>query len=324
MNVGFLNLPVIKHFSKYFSLKPYLTNWALSKSDKKKVIIAYAMTATFTKLLRYVKKIDKNIITCLIVPDLPQYMNLSAKKRQIYTALKNIEINCIRSDMKYVDCYVLLTEYMRHALYLSVPYVVVEGMVEPDMQNVPNQLKNKHDEKIVLYAGALHEKYGVKKLIEAFSKLKMDNIRLWLYGSGEMVDEITRFEKLDQRISYFGALPNELVVKEQIKTTLLVNPRSSSEEFTKYSFPSKNMEYMASGTPVLTTPLPGMPKEYYDYVYLFEDESVEGMAKTLQQVLSLPKEELHAKGAAAKEFVLKEKNNFVQAKKIVDLIRRIG
>ncbi|MGB9612869.1 MAG: glycosyltransferase, partial [Candidatus Margulisiibacteriota bacterium] len=122
-------------------------------------------------------------------------------------------------------------------------------------------------------------------------------------------------------IEFFGVISNRAVIEEEIKAILLVNPRPSSEEFTQYSFPSKNMEYMVSGTPLLTTKLPGMPEEYYDYVYLFEDESVEGMAKTLDRILKLPKEELHAKGAAAKEFVLREKNNVVQAKRIIEMIR---
>ena len=55
-------------------------------------------------------------------------------------------------------------------------------------------------------------------------------------------------------------------VAEELKATLLVNPRPTTEEFTIYSFPSKNMEYMASGTPLLTTKLPGMPEEYHQYV----------------------------------------------------------
>ena len=85
----------------------------------------------------------------------------------------------------------------------------------------------------------------------------------------------------------------------------------------KYSFPSKNMEYMVSGTPVLTTNLPGMPEEYKDYVYLFEDESVQGMARKIREVLSLPTNELYRKGRAAKEFVLNEKNNICQTHKIL-------
>jgi len=43
---------------------------------------------------------------------------------------------------------------------------------------------------------------------------------------------------------------------------------------------------MASGVPLLTTKLPGMPEEYNDYVYLFDDESVQGMRKTLDYLLS--------------------------------------
>ena len=80
------------------------------------------------------------------------------------------------------------------------------------------------------------------------------------------------------------------------------------------------MEYMVSGTPVLTTPLQGMPQEYDDYVYLFEDETVDGMIKTLTAILSKDKTELHDKGIRAKDFVLKEKNNVVQARKILNMI----
>ena len=36
-------------------------------------------------------------------------------------------------------------------------------------------------------------------------------------------------------------LRNDRVVEEQLRATLLVNPRPTAEAFTKYSFPSKNM-----------------------------------------------------------------------------------
>ena len=183
-----------------------------------------------------------------------------------------------------------------------------------------NKLEDKYEEKVIIYAGALYEKYGVKSLIEAFIEVKDKDARLWLFGDGDLVNEMNTYQEKDSRVKYFGVVPNEYVVREQLKATLLVNPRPSIEEFTKYSFPSKNMEYMASGTPVLTTPLQGMPKEYNDHVYLFEDETVEGMIKTLTTILSKDKTELHEKGIRAKEFVLKEKNNVVQAEKILKMI----
>ena len=77
---------------------------------------------------------------------------------------------------------------------------------------------------------------------------------------------------------------------------------------------------MASGTPVLTTKLPGMPADYYPYVFLVNDESAEGMAKAYQNVLEKTDEELAKKGKQAKQFVLSEKNNIVQANRAVRLI----
>ena len=56
-------------------------------------------------------------------------------------------------------------------------------------------------------------------------------------------------------------------------------------EYTKNSFPSKNMEYMVSRTPIMTTKLPGMPEKYDPYVYFIEDESPDGIANVLRKVI---------------------------------------
>ena len=110
------------------------------------------------------------------------------------------------------------------------------------------------------------------------------------------------------------------VVEEEQKATLLINPRPTDEEYVKYSFPSKTMEYMASGTPVLTTDLPGMPREYLPYVNLIREETPQGIAKALKEVLSRPEEALRQQGLEARCFVLEERNNVVQAKKILCML----
>ena len=80
---------------------------------------------------------------------------------------------------------------------------------------------------------------------------------------------------------------------------------------------------MASGTPMLTTILPGMPKEYYDYVFLIKDESVNGLYKAMSDVLALPTEEIELKGKIAKEFIMKNKNEKVQAEKILEFLEGV-
>lgn len=136
--------------------------------------------------------------------------------------------------------------------------------------------------------------------------------------------EMAQISNQDHRIKYMGIVSNEMVVKALKEATLLINPRPSNSEFTKYSFPSKNMEYMASGTPLVTTPLPGMPKEYNRFVYLFNDESVEGISSTLRVLLSKSSDELYKFGLRAKQFVINHKNNLIQAKRILNLSESIS
>ena len=84
------------------------------------------------------------------------------------------------------------------------------------------------------------------------------------------------------------------------------------------------MEYMASGTPVLTTRLPGMPEEYYPYVYLLEEETAEGVEQALRHILSRPAEELAELGKNAKQFVMNNKNNISQAGKVLQMLQTVN
>jgi len=318
-----LNMAIIGHLISFFTAFLVTTKWCLQNIGTDKYVVCDVLNLTISIAAKTAAKLF-NAKSVAIVTDIPGFMQAYAKKEKI--GLKSILIEfytilCSHFLKKY-NAYIVLTEKMNGLVNpKGNPHIVIEGMVNLKMRAILNPLEDKYHEKVILYAGALHEKYGVKKLLEAFVKMQMIDVQLWIYGSGEMESEIKEFEKEDSRIKNLGVVHNSIVIQEELKATLLVNPRPSDEEFTKYSFPSKNMEYMASGTPLLTTKLPGMPEEYYEHVYLFDDESVEGMARTMEWILNLPKEELHAKGAAAKEFVLREKNNIVQAKRIIDMIK---
>lgn len=214
--------------------------------------------------------------------------------------------------------WVLLTEQMYDYLGRTKKVAILEGHVDRKMGERDNLLEAKDCPKRCIYAGSLKRKYGILKLIEAFKLANLDNIELHIYGAGEIEDELRNMD--DDRIIYHGVVPNSKVVDDEIHATLLINPRPTDGEYTKYSFPSKNLEYMVSGTPLLTTKLAGMPREYYEYVYLFENETVDGMAKTLKKILSKSGIELHQKGTIAKQFALSNKSNVAQARKILSLL----
>lgn len=213
------------------------------------------------------------------------------------------------------DGYVFLTEKMNERLNKkNKPYVVVEGMVDQAVLDIPNTVENKYPEAVCMMAGLLEDIFGVSALLKAFMKTDNENARLLFYGKGSAVPEINTCTEKDPRIKYCGELTNQQIVAEEKKATLLINPRPAGGEWTSYSFPSKNMEYMASGTPLVAYDLPCIPREYLPYFFRISGE--DQLAVLLDELLSKDKDELHAFGLEAQRWVVAHKNAVTQAKKI--------
>ena len=225
--------------------------------------------------------------------------------------------------IRHCTHYVLLTEAMNDYLNKAgKPYVILEGHSDITMRERIPAMEKKVSPRICFYAGGVSKQYGLGNLVDGFRKADLPNAQLHIYGPGDYVKELQQIAEEDERIFYGGMLLNTQIVDKEMEATLLVNPRPTNEEYVKYSFPSKTMEYMASGTPVLTTVLPGMPKEYHPYVFLLEDESADGIARMLKEVLDHSDEELFRKGCEARKFVLEQKNNVIQARKILEMLEK--
>ena len=126
----------------------------------------------------------------------------------------------------------------------------------------------------------------------------------------------------DSRIEYLGIVPREKVLQLQSEASLLVNPRQPNGGFTRYSFPSKNIEYLASGTPTLIYELEGIPQEYYQYCYHLsaEEKSVKAFAGKITEIYHTSKEEREKLANDAQQFIFSQKNAPAQCEIIIRLI----
>ncbi|MEG2426326.1 MAG: glycosyltransferase [Oscillospiraceae bacterium] len=321
-HLGFLNIPILKQIGLGVSFFFNTLSWVYKNRGKEKYIIMDAAYVTVIPFVLFASNFG-NCKTSAIFCDIYEYM------ARVKDARDNDDVSFIRKiarwntvrNYKRLDSFILLTEQMNSVVnLLNKPFIVIEGLVDIDMQSTENRLSDKEPGNIIMYAGALREQYGLKNLIEGFINYKNCNASLWIFGAGDYSSSIVEAESVDSRIQFFGSINLDEVIKNEQKASLLINPRSADKEFTKYSFPSKNMEYMVSGTPILTTKLPGMPIEYYDYVYLIDGNSANDITRALEKVFQQTKEQIHQKGLEAREFVLKNKNNVIQAKRIIDLL----
>ncbi len=314
--VPFINIPLLKHIYVFIYTFFYMLFWGFTDRKNKAIVCdVLNVSVSFSTLLA--TKINR-VKSIGVVTDIHGMM--VGNKKSGFSALKSSLASRLNSwYQKRFNRYILLTEQMNDVVNpKNQPYMIMEALCDSATIQANHTLE-KADPLTILYAGGLHEKYGLKMLVDGFIKSGL-KAKLILYGNGPFVEELLKICESHPNIEYRGVAPNEVILKEEYKASLLVNPRFTTEEFTKYSFPSKNMEYMVSGTPLLTTKLPGMPDEYLPYVYLFEEETIEGYANALSATLSLPMSELKTKGESAKRFVLEKKNNIFQSKRIVSFI----
>jgi len=319
--LGFINGKVLRYLTLYVTCFVNTCKWAVeNRKVKDKVIICDPLVFICSTAARLVSKVFR-IRNVAIVTDIPTYATSMKQRKSNFLrkiAQKAYEALADKDVYKY-DSYILIVETMSSVINKNKhPFLIIEGSVDKGMEDRRNTVQNKNNPRVVMYAGGVYEKFGVGSLVRAFQKTHLNNIYLHIYGDGTYVNEVKDISKKDPRIKYMGILPVDIIVEKEMEATLLVNPRPSNEAFTKYSFPSKTLEYMVSGTPVLTTRLPGIPKEYNDYLFYFESE--DEMARKLEEVLSLSDSILNTKGEKAKEFVLSKKNNFTQGHKIIDFI----
>lgn len=266
--VRFCNIWGYRNISRTAALKREIKRLVLKENKKFDLIVVYSAHSPFLEAAVYAKKMSSNSKICFIVPDLPQYMNLDVNKTKFYGFFKTFDIKHINSCIKYVDSFVILTEPMKNLLNIgNRPYMVVEGIIDSEISekiivgSCESNLKN------IVYAGKLNIAFGIEELVDSFMKISEGNYRLVLCGDGDAKEYIKSKAKIDSRIMYMGQLAPEKVNKIIQNSTVLVNPRNNDCEYTKYSFPSKNIEYLMSGKPVVAYLLDGMPKQYENFIY---------------------------------------------------------
>ena len=309
--IGSGNLPVVKQWWRYRACKKLI-----KKIDDKEILIY----STYQPFLKAVRKLDDSYKITLIVPDLPEYYDY-AKVSRVRKLLRKLNNRSIEKCMRRVDRFVLLTEAMKE--HLSVgnrPYTVVEGICT----SKPSEIAHNRpaDKKIILYTGSLNKQFGINVLVDAFAKIPDENYELWICGGGDYQDNVKKVDEVDKRIKFFGFVTKEKVAQLQSKATVLVNPRQNTDEFTKYSFPSKTMEYLLSGIPVVAYKLEGIPDEYDAYMAYVQDNSPQSLAETLRNVCEDVDGCYEKMAKEAVAFVMNEKNSKMQSGKIIQIMRQ--
>ena len=143
---------------------------------------------------------------------------------------------------------------------------------------------------LVGYIGRFGEDKGATNFVEAVGKIvKPDDIEFLMLGGSNTelskIEEILKKNNLRHKVRLVGLIPHQNIPDYLNKLKLLVLPSYGE------GLPVTILEAMACGTPVLATPVGGIPDVIRDGEtgFILEDSSPECIAKNIIRVLEYPK-----------------------------------
>jgi glycosyltransferase involved in cell wall biosynthesis len=222
------------------------------------------------------------------------------------------------------DGHVVVADAIADDFLANRQYVRVEGgIAEQPVSSTRDPIKPERPPNHTFrigFAGRIDETNGIPSLLEAFSLLEGDQYRLRIAGGGPLERDVREAAAKDSRIEYLGFISFSEVLQLYENSEVLINMRITEGMDTKYFFPGKMMEYLASGTPVITTCTGHAEEEFGDFVYLLRDETAQGLANLIEKVAGAEPEVRKQLGRTAREYMSRHKTWEAQTRKVAQYI----
>lgn len=312
-SLGFLNIVGLKHLTRFGSC--LLRGTAALRRARPAVLLIHGVHSPFLWYGVLARRLLR-MSTVVLVTDPPGVV-LPGDSRLV-RMLKAIDVPLVRAALSQVDGVIALTEQLATEYAPGRPRLVMEG-IYADPTDAADPVEPEpvaEDRTLLLYAGGLSSDYGVDRLVRAVEALGDRPVELRTFGRGELADWIDRRAATGELIDRHRFTTRGEVCNAYLGADVLIQPRPLGHRAAGCSFPSKLLEYMASGTPVLTTRLPGIPPDYEPYVYWIENDSSEGISESLQRVLDLPTAQREETGRRAADFIRSTRGPAAQGRRM--------
>jgi glycosyltransferase involved in cell wall biosynthesis len=214
----------------------------------------------------------------------------------------------------------IANDYSDGKPFLRVEAGVTRSAIEATERYLPSAERDRDTFKIVA-SGSLAEYNGISIMLEAFRLLEGGHYRLAIAGRGVFGKEVQEAASKDPRIEFLGFLDYDDLLRLHASADVLLNMRLTRTLVTNYAFPSKTLEYLLSGVPLISTPAGNISSEYGKFCYLLDEETPQALAKAIRDVERLSAEERMDLGTRAREYIVKQKSWEIQCNKIAEYMR---
>jgi glycosyltransferase involved in cell wall biosynthesis len=315
--LGYLNLRLLRHpwrFAQCLRIGlPSLRRW------RAEALIVHGVHTPFLWFGAMWRRLTGRVFVVVLTD--PPGVSLPGESRVLRIA-RRFDVLLARAALGHVNGVLALTADLSADYAPGRLSLVLEGFATMEAVQRPDDNCDGRPLRLV-YAGALSHAYGVGRLVEAVTA-RSDKVELQVLGRGELDRWVADQATADPRICGPRFVDRDGVRAAYASADLLVQPRPADQDFVRYSFPSKLLEYIGTGVPVLSTRLHGIPADYEDLLYWIEDDSPSGINAAIDAVLAVPEPERRARAARAADYVAQTRSAAAQGRRIGAFLDRLA
>lgn len=270
-----LNIEYIlkKNFGNYLKT---LSNYfkSLNKMlDKKDVVILYNFNYINLATLYLARK--HNVKSTLILADLD---DADSEK----SILKKLIIKMYERNIKKFDGVVFLSKGLAENTK-TMNKIIIEGGIQLDKYEKITIPQINKDKMIVMYSGSLEIFSGIDLYLKSIERIENKNVEFIFTGKGYLEEGVKTASKNDNRIKYKGMVSEEEYYNLLQEANILINCKNMNLGENNNNFPSKVLEYIASGRTIISTKFSGYEK--FEKNIVFTESNEVDLAKTIENAL---------------------------------------
>jgi len=257
--IGFLNLPLLKHFTFSLGLFFYLVR------VRPDLVVIYNSFFFQNLVLRIYKFLWPEQKIAIFVQDV---LPVGRGFRSIQRFLDKKSLSLTSA----FDLVLPISEYVTNDFNITAPSLIIRGgITKKIIDRFSRKASNNKKIRRVVFAGALESHNGVDRLINIWPKLNLD-IELHVFGKGSLESKVLAATKNFPKIKYHGFIDHDAIQAFVADSEFVIVLRYDSNIESKYFFPSKFWEAMASHATVICNAFICFPDDLKKFCLMVDDD----------------------------------------------------
>lgn len=248
-------------------------NKVLKFANKGDIVIFYNMIYPYFGLVNKLKQ--KNVKPVLFYAD-------HSDVKDVYGMINKIRAFLEQKEQKQFNYVVTLADFNPNHFRSGVKHITIRGGINFEyFKHIT--IPQKASTIKIMFAGSLNHVTGIDTLLRAVELVKSPKAEFYISGRGELQEDVKKMSNSVQNLHYLGFLSEKEYFSQLNEIHIFLNPRNMELGENHNNFPSKVMEYLATGRIIISTKFSGY-EDFLNEIIFYEGNEYD-LAECIEKVV---------------------------------------